>query len=612
MNKLALPLNRRIADSPKTPVLPLALNRVLGSIDDIEIIIPDKPKPPKKRQMTLIGQDLTAYHTLAQKVAKCVQPTPKGRLIAGDYPLKTGDFRLISGDFRLKTVGFVPLFACSGFRNGLAYRLFYAQVLTVRQLDALSACQFMPISAIYAKNSTITVKNGIAYQHMHKQAFDVLPMQPLQTCNQHIQKGKAAHTCQLLKTQASVIVPCRFYPIAEDTQKDEGVRCRVRPKSSELPFTLNRKHHQKQRLSARALPLDLTCWHDIPTAKTPNLKSYITMNKITATIGGVQVSPLSFNIKTDVNSLYWQGQIEITAKDFAKIAQKIDKQRGKEAIISVTINKDTFVILCEDVAKNRQFINHSYTLSGRSVTAHLSAEYASGVDEVIEQSLYASQLVNHVLADLPFSCEFGVADWLIPKGSYATGDKTPIAVIGDVAAACAAFVLSDKAEAKLFIKPKYKKAAWELASGEADVTLPLDVIRQISQQRQAKARFNTVTLTSQTQGAFVFREHEGRDKEAPTYDNALYTDQACMIPAGIAILSDSGIHETVSITTRWADKYNLGLANLGDIWQINDKLADGTDDAWRAVVVSVSVDVKVDDGVPGVWQVVGLDRYLDV
>ena len=309
MDKLVLPLNRRIKDSLKAPVLPLALNRVLGSIDDIEIIIPDKPKPPKKRQMTLIGQDLTAYHTPTQKVAKCVQSAPKGRLIAGDYPLKTGGFRLISGDFWLKTVGFVPLVSCGGFNNGLAYRLFYAQVLTVRQLHTLSDCQFMPISAILPKNTTITLKNGIAYQHIHKQTFNVLPIKPLQTCNQHKQNGKAAHTCQLLKTQASVIVPCRFYPIAENTQKDEGVRCRVRPKSSELPFTLNRKHHQKQRLSARALPLDLTCWHDIPTAKTPNLKSYITMNKITATIGGMQVSPLSCNIKTDVNSLYWQGQI---------------------------------------------------------------------------------------------------------------------------------------------------------------------------------------------------------------------------------------------------------------------------------------------------------------
>lgn len=180
-----------------------------------------------------------------------------------------------------------------------------------------------------------------------------------------------------------------------------------------------------------------------------------------------------------------------------------------------------------------------------------------------------------------------------------------------MAKACGGFVLSDKSDGKLFVKPRYKVPAWALASTTADVIIPLDVIYQIKQQKQSNPRYNTIILTSSTQGAVVYREQEGRDKEAPSQNNALYTDQACIIPSGIAQLSDSGIHEQVSIVMRWADKYNLKLANLGDIWQINDK-ADNTDDAWRAVVQSVALEVKVDDGVPVIWQTVGLDRYLDV
>lgn len=61
---------------------------------------------------------------------------------------------------------------------------------------------------------------------------------------------------------------------------------------------------------------------------------------------------------------------------------------------------------------------------------------------------------------------------------------------------------------------------------------------------------------------------------------------------------------------RWADKYNLPLAELGQVWQINDKVGN-VDDAWRGIVRAVSVDVKVDNGVPSVWQVVEVDRYLD-
>lgn len=62
---------------------------------------------------------------------------------------------------------------------------------------------------------------------------------------------------------------------------------------------------------------------------------------------------------------------------------------------------------------------------------------------------------------------------------------------------------------------------------------------------------------------------------------------------------------------RWADKYNLPLATTGEIWQINDKVGNA-DDTWRGVVQSVSIDVRIDNGVPSIWQVVGLDRHLDV
>lgn len=70
------------------------------------------------------------------------------------------------------------------------------------------------------------------------------------------------------------------------------------------------------------------------------------------------------------------------------------------------------------------------------------------------------------------------------------------------------------------------------------------------------------------------------------------------------VLSDSGTHMSMTITTRWTDKYNLPLAVVGDIWQIND------DGGYKAVVVSVEVQIKVENDVPTVWQVVGLDRYM--
>lgn len=216
------------------------------------------------------------------------------------------------------------------------------------------------------------------------------------------------------------------------------------------------------------------------------------------------------------------------------------------------------------------------------------------------------QIVHEALKDLGIKAEFGVDDWL----THATMSDTPIAIIDEVAKACGGFIMSDKVDAKLYVRKRYKVPAWELATTEPDRIVPLDVIKSISEQKRTNPRYNAVILTSNTSGSLVYRKREGQDKHAPVATHALYTDQACVMPAGVAILSDSGTHQTATITMRWADKYNLPLAELGEIWQVNDKVGN-VDDVWRGIVRAVAVDVKVENGVPSVWQVVEVDRYLD-
>jgi hypothetical protein len=346
----------------------------------------------------------------------------------------------------------------------------------------------------------------------------------------------------------------------------------------------------------------MVCWHDLPPASTPNLRSYIVHNIITATIGGIHVNPLSFSIKTDMDSFCWQGHIEIPTKDFAKIKGKLGS-RGNEPMISVVINNRRFVIMGEELSKNRSFVNHSYTLSGRSVTARLSADYATNKQGGLNQALFASQLCQQALANTGMAAEYQAPDWLIGAGVYST-DKTPIVILSDVAHASGAFVYSHPHEPSLVIKPRYKVPAWELATAEPALILTLDPVKSISEQQRVSPAYDNVWLTSTSRLDNVYRRQSARTAEAPIQSDELFTDQIATIAKGMQILSESGTHMDMTVTTRWADKYGLPLATLGDIWQIND------DGGYKAVVVSVDVQVKVEDGVPSVWQVVGLDRYM--
>lgn len=611
---LPLPLSRLITEQPPSNRLPFTLSRPLrrleGSLPNLPT--PKPPTPPKpKRKMTLVANMADIRHQSVLDVANCLTYYQSSQNMGGLLPVVLGSLMSTHQCAMPSIAPFIPLVSFQDNPVGIALTLATYQYVEPNNMVHLPSCQHLFVTKRIAYQQQTTVFGGVVCHFMACTKPTVQAVIAYHGCQAQKQRGTLQHNQQTYQISASIPVPCRYYPLPEPPPTPEAQTCRVRPPSDKLPFILTRKSHTQQRLPASALPFALTCWHDVPAATTANLRSYLVHNTISATIGGIQIDPLSFSIKTDMDSLYWQGQLDITTKDFTKIKEKLDVARGNEPIINVVINDTNFIILAEDVSKTRQFANHTYSLSGRSATAKLSAEYASGVVETVEQSLYASQIVNHALADLPFVCESGVSDWLIPSGTYATSDKTPIAIIDDIAKACGGFVLSDKTDSKLFIKPRYKKAAWELASATPDVIVPLDVVRQISQQKQSNPRYNTIVLTSSNQGAIVYREREGRDKEAPSQNNALYTAQECIIPAGITQLSNSGIHEQVSIVMRWADKYNLKLANLGDIWQINDKAADGTDDAWRAIVQSVALDVKVDDGVPVIWQTVGLDRYLD-
>lgn len=609
-DRLPFVLNRKISERPPADRLPFALSRKLGELgENVVIVSPTTPTEAPKPQNPfgrLVAGCMSVAVKSAKSVSHCHAVSQLSRSTSQAYTANVNTTHALWRCMSVSVLPFYHLTNCQRGREIVPVPLANCQFMPPSPTAHLSSCGRVSTQKVVHKNGCVAVFNKQKHHFNLCQTSTSVAVVHGQNCvDVWQQKSKQLNACHNVNTPPSVIVPCRFYPIPEPPPPPVVSACQIRPPSDRLPFALRRKSHRSQGLSAHALPFALTCWHDLPPTATPNKRSYIVHNVITATVGGLQIDPLSFSIKTDMESFCWSGQVEITDKDYQRIKGKLDAERGKEPLITVDINNHPFVIIAEDVSKNRSFVNHSYTLSGRSITAHLSKDYANVVQ--LDNELYASQIVHEALRDLGIKAEFGVDDWL----THATMSDTPIAIIDAVAKACGGFIMSDKSDAKLYVRKRYKVPAWELATTEPDRIVPLDVIKSISEQKHTNPRYNAVILTSNTSGSLVYRKREGQDKHAPVATHALYTDQTCVMPAGVAILSDSGTHQTASITMRWADKYNLPLATLGEIWQVNDKVGNA-DDAWRGIVQSVSVDVRVDNGVPNVWQVVGLDRYLDI
>ena len=601
-NALPLPLVKKISERVASNVLPLKLSRKLGTLGSVT---PTDPTTPK-RTISGVSVAMQGSTAAAVDIAKSSNNLQLAIAIAETARAYRQMGVNVADDYYSLLKPFINL--------GNATATEYSDVVNLaNQFDSYWYQYVLLANATRINVSdtvglaTVLINDSASVVSFDKHQFE--PQQPaidLATSLQNNEHGVFIGNRSQSRTQHAVPVPWRYYAIPDEPPPPPIVNaCRIRPPSSRLPLNLTRK---RNGLPSSQLPLALTCWHDQAPAFVPDLRSYIVLNTVTATLGGIAIDPIDFNIKTDLDSYCWQGGIKISDKQYQKVKAKLDVARGSEPLVIVTVNGVSYSFIAEEISRNRVFGNYSYSISGRSITAQLGRDYAHSQGGTINQDLYASQIINMQLADLPFSIDrFEVTDWLIPAGTLNTSNQTPISIISQIAQACGAEAISDPLEPKLSIIPRWKKPAWEMATAKADLVIPMGVVQSISDQKRVNPRYNTVTLIGRTQGSEVYRALEGRNLIAPVANWYLYTDRDCVIPRGIQILSDSGTHGLYTLKIRVADKYNMPLVELGQILQISDP-----EGAWKGIVTGVSLDVGRDNDAITVWQTVNIDRYLDV
>ena len=603
---LPLPLTQKISEQPPSNRLPLALNRKLATLDAV-IITPTDPTDPTtpKRTMSGVSIAMQGSAAVAVDIAKSSNNLQLAIAIAETARAYRQMGVNIADDYWSLLKPFVNLGNATATEYGdvvnlaMQFDSYWYQYVLLANATRINVSDTVSYASVLLSDSAGVVS-------FDKPQFE--PQQPaidLATSLQNNEHGAFVGNQHGSRTQHAVPVPWRYYPIDEAPPPPAVFACRIRPPSSQLPLNLTRK---RNGLPSSALPLPLMCWHDQAPEFIPDLRSYIVHNTVTATIGGIAIDPIDFNIKTDMQSYCWQGGIKISDSQYRKVKAKLEVERGNEPLVIVVVNGVSYSFIAEDISRNRVFGNYSYSISGRSSTARLGQDYAHSQGGTISQDLYASQIINMQLADLPFTLDrFEVKDWLIPAGTFNVSNQTPISIIHQLATACGGILVSDPLNATLSIYPKWKKPAWELATATADLVVPMGIVQSISDKKRVIPRYNTVTLIGRTEASEVYRSLQGRNLIAPVDNSVLYTDRDCVVPKGIQILSDSGTHGLYTLKMRVADKYNMPLVSLGQILQISDP-----EGAWKGIVTGVSLDIGRDNDAISVWQTVNIDRYLDI
>lgn len=541
--------------------LPLPFVHPLGQDEDTPAAAPKPPRPPQKYAPVAAAFAFPSAAAAATGIWRSGRTF--GLCTQSDYAVVTTEALPLSACFRPSVAGMPPLYRCA--------------VQTASAQQSLAACA-NPQTAAAAE--------------MHR-------------CNTSPTSGGRSLTgCAAPRYTPPASVPCEWHDIAIPPKPEPDTYiCGKRPKADRLPLPFIDKriaHH------AHHIPLPFACR---TRSAVPVLKVYMIHHRISASFDdGKPLELLTASFTADTSGYCWQGSLTVPSDDFARL--NIDgRAKGKEAVITVTIDNESFVILAEEYRDNRAFADKSYTVTGRSVTARLGADYAAQRGGLIANPVYARQIADQILKYTGVTVKaWQAADWLIPGGVYSTEGKTPAAVLNEMADAAGAFVYSHPSLPEISVLPRRKTPAWQEADALPDTTVPAAVITKISGSRSVRAEANGVFVYAEHdkgRAADVHKKGSSREPRAAALTSVLYTDLPVLEAAGIAALNEAGTHKSENVTLPVADQYALPRAELGQIWQIQEPSGN-----WQGTVTGVTLNVDIENDAPLVMQTVTIDRYL--
>lgn len=541
--------------------LPLPFVHPLGQDEDTPAAPPKPPRPPQKYAPVAAAFAFPSAAAAATGIWRSGRTF--GLCTQSDYAVVTTEALPLSACFRPSVAGMPPLYRCA--------------VQTASAQQSLAACA-NPQTAAAAE--------------MHR-------------CNTSPTSGGRSLTgCAAPRYTPPASVPCEWHDIAIPPKPEPDTYiCGKRPKADRLPLPFIDKrtaHH------AHHILLPFACR---TRSAVPVLKVYMIHHRISASFDdGKPLELLAASFTADTSGYCWQGSLTVPSDDFARL--NIDgRAKGKEAVITVTIDNESFVILAEEYRDNRAFADKSYTVTGRSVTARLGADYAAQRGGLIANPVYARQIADQILKYTGVTVKaWQAADWLIPGGVYSTEGKTPAAVLNEMADAAGAFVYSHPSLPEISVLPRRKTPAWQEADALPDTTVPAAVITKISGSRSVRAEANGVFVYAEHdkgRAADVHKKGSGREPRAAALTSVLYTDLPVLEAAGIAALNEAGTHKSENVTLPVADQYALPRAELGQIWQIQEPSGN-----WQGTVTGVTLNVDIENDAPLVMQTVTIDRYL--
>lgn len=264
--------------------------------------------------------------------------------------------------------------------------------------------------------------------------------------------------------------------------------------------------------------------------RIPVRRTYIVINdiEITRVADGFPIQAKSVSLSLDADSWAWGFSATLLGTSALDAVQP--DELGEPVMLQIDINGYSWRVYAEEFTENREFGRRSISVSGRGLSAYLSAPYKlPGSGQADEQLLLQQIMAQHLPLDDSWTLNWtpGTPDWLIPAGAASWSNKTPIQAINEAAIDVGLVVVPAMDSKSLTVQPRYPVLPWHYATATPDITVPDAAIINVSRRQRKTTQANAVYVHGAEVGGVLARCYlslTAGDRVAETRSSSLITD----------------------------------------------------------------------------------------
>lgn len=359
----------------------------------------------------------------------------------------------------------------------------------------------------------------------------------------------------------------------------------------------DKNHHASLRLQRLRLSTALALEFVFDGEKTvyiPDRRVYFVINSIEfyRTSGGQAIPISSASVTLDTDSMAWQ----LTAS----IPRISDARALNGDQVTLVINGHSWQFVIDSWSESRSYSQRGATVTGRSLSAKLSASLSLKRSHTEQAARTMIQLAEAELPD-GWTIDWQAADWLVDAGAWSYASQSPIEAIQTLSTAAGSFIYPALNTQLLTVKPLFNALPWALSNIAPDIYVPDSIITTLGSQYQRKQQADGVWVSGGSAGVSVFVKRTGTSGSNQLSDvtNSLITTTAAARALGGTLLAQSLPYNTD--TLQMPISSDTGLVTPGLVVETDSGIGYA-----RGIKVSASVN---NNRAVSVNQQVEVDRY---